>query len=140
MNSLIEYILSLFTNSDAARAFVYGPQQAMADNGLVNVTPNEFAMAAANAMPGLNLGGGDPIGGLQQAVADQYGYGYAPAYDAAAYDPGYYGGGGDYYGGGPGYALASDAAYVVNDAAAVAGTLGADLISGVDGGLLNAGV
>ncbi len=106
MDSLIQYILDLFTNPDAARAFVSGPGQAMTDAGLVNVAPDEFSSAVANALPGLPLGVGDPIGGLQQVLADQYGY--APGY--GGYDQGYggydqgYGGYDQGYGGyDPGY-------------------------------------
>src|SRR5258708_30286616 len=85
MDSLIQYILDLFTNPDAARAFVSGPGQAMTDAGLVNVAPDEFSSAVANALPGLPLGAGDPIGGLQQVLTDQYGF--APGY--GGYDQGY---------------------------------------------------
>ena len=80
MNELIQYILDLFTNPGAAQAFVSGPGQAMTDAGLVNVAPDVFSSAVASAMPGVDLGPGDPIGGLQQVLADQYGY-----------DPGYWG-------------------------------------------------
>src|SRR5277367_4979570 len=109
MDALIQYILDLFINPEAAQAFLGGPEQAMNDAGLVNVAPDEFALAAANAMPGTELGG-DPIGGLQQVLTDQYGY--APGY-GGGYDPGY---GGDYdqgYGGGydPGYGGGYDPGY-----------------------------
>ena len=70
MNSLIQYILDLFINPDAARAFVSGPGQAMTDAGLVNVAPEEFSSAVAGAMPGLGLPPGDPVGNLQQVIAD----------------------------------------------------------------------
>lgn len=73
MTSLVDYILSLFRSEDAARSFVASSGQAMTNAGLVNVSPVEISSAAANALPFLNLGAGDPIGGLQQAVADQYG-------------------------------------------------------------------
>ena len=66
MNELIQYILDLFTNPGAAQAFVSGPGQAMTDAGLVNVAPDVFSSAVASAMPGVDLGPGDPIGGLQQ--------------------------------------------------------------------------
>src|ERR1700739_4428657 len=106
MKALIQYILDLFTNPEAAQAFVSSPGQAMTNAGLVNVSPDEFSSAVATAMPDLNLGAGDPIGGLQQAVADQYGYdsgygGYDPGY--AGYDQGYGGYDQDYGGYDPGY-------------------------------------
>ena len=45
-----------------AQAFVSGPGQAMTDAGLVNVAPDVFSSAVASAMPGVDLGPGDPIG------------------------------------------------------------------------------
>src|ERR1700758_2773223 len=148
MDTLIRYILSLFTSPEAAQAFLDGPEQAMNDAGLVNVAPDEFAMAAANAMPGVDLGG-DPIGGLQQVVADHYGY--APAY--AGYDPGYGGYDPGYGGYDPGYGgyepslvstVADDGAALVGDAVAPA-VYGADavlgdgaaIVGGLGGGLGN---
>src|ERR1700722_7536520 len=62
MNELIQYILDLFTNPGAAQAFVSAPGQAITDAGLVNVAPDVFSSAVANAMPGVDLGPGDPIG------------------------------------------------------------------------------
>ena len=158
MDSLIQYILDLFSNPDAARAFVSGPGQAMTDAGLVNVAPDEFSSAVANALPGLPLGVGDPIGGLQQVLADQYGY--APGY--GGYDPGYggydqgYGGYDQGYGYGPGLvgAVAEDAGALVGDAiapvvdgagavlglgGAIVGDLGGGLVGAVDAGLYGGG-
>src|ERR1700710_1642617 len=74
MTSLMDYILSLFTNEEAARSFVSAPGQAMTNAGLVNVSPAEVSSVAANAVPGLALSSDDPIGGLQQAVAGQHGF------------------------------------------------------------------
>ncbi|BCI91746.1 hypothetical protein NIIDMKKI_69520 [Mycobacterium kansasii] len=86
MTSLVDYILSLFRSEDAARSFVAAPGQAMTNAGLINVSPAEFSSAAASALPFLDLGAGDPIGGVQQAVADQHGL--ALASDGAACRPG----------------------------------------------------
>ena len=89
MNELIQYILNLFTDPAAAQAYLAGPGQAMTDAGLVNVSPDEFSSALASAMPGVDLPPGDPIGGLQQVLTDQYGY--DPGYNSGYYyDPGYY--------------------------------------------------
>ncbi len=77
MTSLVDYILSLFRSEDAARSFVAAPGQAMTNAGLINVSPAEFSSAAASALPFLDLGAGDPIGGLQQAVANQHGFALA---------------------------------------------------------------
>src|ERR1700753_3120721 len=130
MNELIQYILDLFNNPAAAQAYLAGPGQAMTDAGLVNVSPDEFSSAVASAMPGVDLPPGDPFGGLQQVLTDQYGYdpgygGYDPGYGGydqgyGGYDPGYggydqgYGG----YGTGPIAAVAEDGAALVADAVA----------------------
>ncbi|HEY0228023.1 MAG TPA: IniB N-terminal domain-containing protein, partial [Mycobacterium sp.] len=116
MNQLIQYILDLFSNPAAAQAFLAGPGQAMTDAGLVNVSPDEFSSAVTGAVPGVDLPPGDPIGGLQQVLADQYGY--DPGY--GGYDPGYGGYDGGYggYGTGPIAAVAEDGAALVADAVA----------------------
>ena len=146
MNELIQYILGLFTDQAAAQAFVSGPGQAMVDNGLVNVAPDEFSSALANAMPGVNIPAGDPIGGLQQVLTDQYGfdpgYGYDQGY--GGYDQGYGG-----YGLDPvsavldgGAALVGDAVAPVVDGAALAADVGAVselLESGAAGVLIRPG-
>jgi hypothetical protein len=84
MFALIDWILDLFRSEDAARAFVAAPEQAMRDAGITGVTPAQLSSVAATAVPGLVLGGGDPIAGLQRAVSNQYGF--APAYAPSA-DP-----------------------------------------------------
>jgi hypothetical protein len=111
MNTLIDYLLSLFRDEAAAQSFVSGPGQAMTNAGLINVLPDELASAAASALPGLPLPEGDPIGGLQQAVANQYGFappwesGYGGDNGYGGYDPGYGGcdPGSGGYGGDSGY-------------------------------------
>ena len=77
MLTLIDWILDLFRNEDAARAFVSAPEQTMRDAGLAGVSAAQVSAVAATAVPGLALGG-DPIVGLQRAVSNQYGF--APAY------------------------------------------------------------
>ncbi|MCW1957334.1 MAG: IniB N-terminal domain-containing protein [Mycobacterium sp.] len=86
MIALIDWILNLFRSEDAARAFVAAPEQSMRDAGLAGVTAGQLSSVVATAVPGMVLGGGDPILGLQRAVANQYGF--APAY-APAYAPEY---------------------------------------------------
>jgi len=78
MLTLIDWILDLFRNEDTARAFVTAPEQAMRDAGLAGATAAQVSAVAATAVPGLVLGGADPIVGLQRAVSNQYGF--APAY------------------------------------------------------------
>lgn len=69
MTSLIDYILSLFRSEDAARSFVAAPGRAMTSAGLIDIAPHQISSVAANVVPGLNLGAGDPMSGLRQAVA-----------------------------------------------------------------------
>ena len=80
---IIDWILDLFRNEDAARAFVAAPEQTLRDAGLAGVSAAQLSAVAATAVPGLVLGGGDPIVGLQRAVSNQYGF--APAYDCSTY-------------------------------------------------------
>jgi hypothetical protein len=77
--NLIDWILDLFRNEDVARSFVAAPEQTLRDAGLAGVSAGQLASVATTAVPGLVLGGGDPIVGLQRAVSNQYGF--APAYD-----------------------------------------------------------
>ena len=86
MITLIDWILALFRSEDAARAFVAAPEQSLRDAGLAGVSAAQLSSVAATAVPGLVLGGGDPIVGLQRAVSNQYGF--APAY-APSFDPVY---------------------------------------------------
>ena len=78
MLTLIDWILALFRSEDAARAFVAAPEQSLRDAGLAGVSAAQVSAVAATAVPGLVLGDGDAIAGLQRAVANQYGF--APAY------------------------------------------------------------
>jgi hypothetical protein len=86
MLTLIDWILALFRSEDAARAFVAAPEQSLRDAGLAGVSAAQLSSVAATAVPGLMLGDGDPIVGLQRAVSNQYGF--APAY-APSFDPVY---------------------------------------------------
>ncbi|MCI4673754.1 IniB N-terminal domain-containing protein [Candidatus Mycolicibacterium alkanivorans] len=86
MLTIIDWILDLFRNEAAARAFVAAPEQSLRDAGLAGVSAAQLSSVAATAVPGLVLGGGDPIVGLQRAVSNQYGF--APAY-APSFDPVY---------------------------------------------------
>jgi hypothetical protein len=77
--NLIDWILDLFRSEDVAQAFVAAPEQTLRDAGFAGVSAAQLGSVAATAVPGLVLGGGDPIVGLQRAVSNQYGF--APAYD-----------------------------------------------------------
>ncbi len=77
--NIIDWILDLFRNEDAARAFVSAPETSLRDAGLAGVSAAQLSTVAATAVPGMMLGGGDPVVGLQRAVSNHYGF--APAYD-----------------------------------------------------------
>jgi hypothetical protein len=73
MTTLIDFILDLFRSPVEAARFVADPDGALRDAGLPNVTAALLASVAATAAPaGYALGGGDPIVGLQRAVADHH--------------------------------------------------------------------
>ena len=74
MNTVLQFILDLFRNENAAQAFVANPNAALADAGLADVTPQQLQSVAATAVPGLELAPADPIAGLQQAVSNQFGF------------------------------------------------------------------
>jgi len=73
MTTLIDFILDLFRSPASAASFVVDPDGALRDAGLPNVTAAQLASVAATAAPaGYALGGGDPVLGLQRAVADHH--------------------------------------------------------------------
>ncbi len=73
MTNLIDYILDLFRSPDVAATFVRDPDGALRDAGLPNVSAAQFQAVAASAAPaGVFLGGGDPVQGLQHAVANYH--------------------------------------------------------------------
>lgn len=73
MTTLLDFILDLFRSPAAATSFVVDPDGALRDAGLPNVTAAQLASVAATAAPaGYALGGGDPVVGLQRAVADHH--------------------------------------------------------------------
>jgi hypothetical protein len=69
MTNLIDFILDLFRDPVRARAFVNDPNQAMRDAGVSNASAAQVQAVAATAAPSLALGDGDPVVGLQRAVA-----------------------------------------------------------------------
>ncbi|MDH6198231.1 hypothetical protein M2272_004890 [Mycobacterium frederiksbergense] len=73
MTTLIDFILELFRSPAAAAAYVADPNGALRDAGLPNVSAAQLASVAATAAPaGIALGNGDPVYGLQRAVADYH--------------------------------------------------------------------
>ena len=74
MINIIDWILNLFRHEDAARAFVAAPEQTLRDAGLGAISPAQLSSVAATAVPGMMLGNGDPVVGLQRAVSNHYGF------------------------------------------------------------------
>jgi hypothetical protein len=73
MTNLIDYILDLFRSPDVAATFVRDPDGALRDAGLPNVSAAQLQAVAASAAPaGVFLGDGDPVYGLQNAVANYH--------------------------------------------------------------------
>jgi hypothetical protein len=82
--NLIDWILNLFRHEDEARAFVAAPEQSLRDAGLAGVPAAQLSAVVATAVPGMVLGDGDPVVGLQRAVSNHHGF--APA---AEWSPSY---------------------------------------------------
>lgn len=73
MTTLIDFILDLFRSPAAAASYVADPEGTLRDAGFPNVSAAQLASVAATAAPaGLALGNGDPVYGLQRAVADYH--------------------------------------------------------------------
>ncbi len=73
VTTLVDFIIDLFRSPASAAAFVSDPEQTLRDAGLPNVTAAQLASVAATAAPaGVALGGGNPVVGLQRAVADYH--------------------------------------------------------------------
>ncbi len=71
--SLIDFILDLFRSPASAASFITDPDGSLRDAGLPNVTAAQLHAVAATAAPaGVLLGGGNPVLGLQRAVADHH--------------------------------------------------------------------
>jgi hypothetical protein len=78
MTNLLDYLLDLFRDPVRGEEFVKDPDRAMANAGLQNVTAAQVQAFAATAAPSLALGGGDPVCGLQEAVAESHGIPFVP--------------------------------------------------------------
>jgi hypothetical protein len=81
MTNVIDWILDLFRDPVAAQAFVNDPDRAMANAGVQGVTAAQVNAVAATVAPAAVIhGGGNPVHGLQQAVAETHGFAYTPQY------------------------------------------------------------
>ena len=71
MTPLLDFILDLFRNENAAQAFVTDPAGTLANAGLSDVSPVQLQSVANTAIPGLSLGDGDdPVRFSRHGVDD----------------------------------------------------------------------
>jgi hypothetical protein len=81
MTNVIDWILDLFRDPMQAQAFVNDPDRAMANAGVQGVTAAQVNAVAATVAPAAMInGGGNPVHGLQQAVAQTHGLDFTPQY------------------------------------------------------------
>src|SRR5690349_1978429 len=81
MTNVIDWILDLFRDPVAAQNFVNDPDRAMANAGVSGVTAAQVNAVAATVAPAAVIhGGGNPVHGLQQAVAETHGIAFTPQY------------------------------------------------------------
>jgi hypothetical protein len=81
MTNVIDWILDLFRDPVQAQSFVSDPDRAMANAGVQGVTAAQVNAVAATVAPAAMIhGGGNPVHGLQQAVAETHGIAFTPQY------------------------------------------------------------
>jgi hypothetical protein len=79
MTNVIDWLLDLFRDPVRAQEFITDPSRSMVAAGVSNVTAAQVQAVAATVAPAaLVHGGGDPVYGLQQAVAQTHGIAFAP--------------------------------------------------------------
>ncbi|MGV0787766.1 IniB N-terminal domain-containing protein [Mycolicibacterium sp. XJ2] len=77
--NLIDWFLNLFRDPVSAAAFVADPDRELHQAGFGNVSAAQVQAVAATVAPAAVVhGGGDPVVGLQQAVAQTHGIAFAP--------------------------------------------------------------
>src|SRR4051812_46360708 len=86
MTNVIDWILDLFRDPVQAQAFVNDPDRAMANAGVQGVTAAQVNAVAATVAPAAVIhGGGNPVHGLQQAVAETHGLAFVPQTETQAF-------------------------------------------------------
>lgn len=81
MTNVIDWILDLFRDPVRAQEFINDPTRSMAAAGVQNVTAAQVQAVAATVAPAAVIhGGGNPVHGLQQAVAETHGIAFTPQY------------------------------------------------------------
>ena len=79
MTNVIDWILDLFRDPVQAQAFIDDPNRSMQNAGVQNVTAAQVQAVAATVAPAAVIhGGGNPVYGLQQAVAETHGIAFVP--------------------------------------------------------------
>jgi hypothetical protein len=79
MTNVVDWILDLFRDPVQAQAFIADPDKSMQTAGVQNVSAAQVNAVAASVAPAAVIqGGGDPVHGLQQAVAQTHGIAFAP--------------------------------------------------------------
>ena len=79
MTNVIDWILDLFRDPVQAQAFVNDPDRRMQNAGVQNLSAAQVQAVAASVAPAAVIhGGGNPVHGLQQAVAETHGIAFAP--------------------------------------------------------------
>src|SRR3954467_9972991 len=81
MTNVVDWILDLFRDPVQAQNFINDPDRAVANAGVQGVTAAQVNAVAATVAPAAVIhGGGDPVYGLQQAVAETHGLAFTPQY------------------------------------------------------------
>ncbi|HTI77458.1 MAG TPA: IniB N-terminal domain-containing protein, partial [Mycobacterium sp.] len=81
MTNVLDWILDLFRDPVQAQAFLNDPDKSMQNAGVQNVSAAQVNAVAASVAPAAVInGGGDPVHGLQQAVAQTHGIAFTPQY------------------------------------------------------------
>ena len=79
MTNVLDWILDLFNDSVQAQAFINDPDKSMQNAGVQNVSAAQVNAVAASVAPAAIIqGGGNPVHGLQQAVAETHGIAFVP--------------------------------------------------------------
>ena len=79
MTNVIDWILDLFRDPVQAQAFIDDPDRSMQNAGVQSVTAAQVQAVAATVAPAAVIhGGGNPVHGLQQAVAETHGIAFVP--------------------------------------------------------------
>jgi hypothetical protein len=86
MTNVLDWILDLFRDPVQAQAFIADPDRTMANAGVQNVSAAQVNAVAASVAPAAVIqGGGNPVHGLQQAVAQTHGIAFTPQHQTEAF-------------------------------------------------------